>query len=300
MTHTHFIALATLLILGICKATAEPSADRLTLDVMERLVSAPMQAIRAGHIEEANKRLDAMVRNQSLPLQKADLLESFAALSYIEAQRLSNPALTRLSIDCFRRAADAYRVALGAEHPDVATSLQSYATLLSEQKPGVVPAAAIQAFNEAHDIRVKAFGPKAGLTLATLLPMADAISAAENLDQNSGGYQHAKAIFQTVLTDSADVADRTGVQVRLDAFAKLVTLDLRAKAYESAFQAFVRLDEDGLQFRHAGDWKIKRSQVGYHLYSALHEAGQTRLASDLEQRLSRTLPPREQANQMTK
>jgi len=174
-------ALITAVVLGTLwrdTRTAIPeSQDRLTNDDMAVLVLAPLRLIEAGDVAGGQRLFERSVaiaeaRHGPNSLEAADLLMSFGAmLNQLDGEQV--PRKTALAGGYLRRAGPAYRAALGPDHPEVATALNTYADILRLDTPDDPPAEAERALNEAYRIRLASRGPHHAETLWTLLYLAD-------------------------------------------------------------------------------------------------------------------------------
>jgi hypothetical protein len=175
------VALIAALVLGALWSeprTAIPASDeRLTNEDMAALVRAPLRLIEAGDVAGGQRLFErsvaiAAARHGPGALEVADLLMSFGAMIY-RANDEEVPQKTALATLYLRRAVPAYRAALGPNHPDVATALNSHADVLRLAEPDDPPAEAERALNHAYRIRLASRGPHHAETLWTLLYIAE-------------------------------------------------------------------------------------------------------------------------------
>lgn len=219
------VALIAALVLGALWSeprTEIPASDaRLTNEDMAALVRAPLRLIEAGDVTGGQRLFErsiaiAAARHGEGALEVADLLTSFGAMIY-RADDEEAPRKTALASLYLRRAVPAYRAALGPDHPDVATALNSYADVLRLATPDDPPAEAERAMNEAYRIRLASRGPHHAETLSTLLYLADIHAAPGRTRGDPARIAAVRAELDRIIRLSRSADTDTAVQIRAGA-----------------------------------------------------------------------------------
>lgn len=156
---------------------ASLAEERLSQDEMAWLVQQPLSRVQAGDIEGGRRLFETMLRaaqarHGANAIEVADLLTAFGVLLYQQDIAVL-PGAEPLAPGYLRRAIPVYGAALGPNHPEVATALNSYADVLRLPHPENPPVEAERALAEAYRIRLTSRGPSHAETLWTILYLAD-------------------------------------------------------------------------------------------------------------------------------
>lgn len=174
--------LAILLLAAALPATAQPGRpydpNRLGGEQIAELVAGEEALLADGDVDGATalfERRLAAARNThgEATLAVADLLEAYGAKLAEYASIDDRPELRRLALPYLARATALYRTLFGADHPEVAIALNSWAHVardLDPDQPGPTEAA----LAEAYRIRLAALGPANAETIWTMLYLSDA------------------------------------------------------------------------------------------------------------------------------
>jgi tetratricopeptide (TPR) repeat protein len=156
--------------------------DHLRPERMEALVAGPMARVRAGDVAGGERAFETLLegairRHGAGSVEAADLLMSFGITVYTEGLRSSagtetDGALRARALPYLRRSIDAYRSALGPNHPLVAVASHSLADGMTDLAPDNPPAEAEAALEEAYRIRLAALGPANPETWAAMASLA--------------------------------------------------------------------------------------------------------------------------------
>jgi hypothetical protein len=216
------VALVASLVLGALwretRTEIPESQDRLTNEDMGLLVRAPLRLIEAGDVAGGQRLFErsiaiAQARHGRNALEAADLLMSFGAMLYrLDVEQV--PRKTALATVYLRRAVPAYRAALGPDHPDVATALNTYADILRLDTPDDPPAEAERALDEAYRIRLASRGPHHAETLWTLLCLADIHGAPSRTRGDPARIAAAHAELDRIVRLSQRADGDTAAQIR--------------------------------------------------------------------------------------
>jgi hypothetical protein len=141
--------------------------DRLPPEALREMVRRPAAAVSAGDVARAEREFDVLMtrlraREGDGGLVVADTLVAFAVVLY-EAEH------KRLALAYFRRAADAYRIALGPDDPEVAVSLHDIANVELDLSPDTASPELIATVEEALRIRRLALGLNNAETAVTFI-----------------------------------------------------------------------------------------------------------------------------------
>jgi hypothetical protein len=136
--------------------------SRLTNAAMEQLVEDPIAVAREGGLaagEEAFERLRERTERQygSGSVQVADLREAFGVELYVAWEEMDDRAFLAASREHLRAAVPAYRRAFGADDPEVAVALHTFADVEIKLHDGPTPEAEA-ALREALRIRRDSLG----------------------------------------------------------------------------------------------------------------------------------------------
>jgi hypothetical protein len=214
-----------LLSAGAAAAASADQAPRLDAARMEALVKEQIVLVRAGRFKDALRSLDRRIAMQKTPLERADLLEAFGAELYRAEASLDQRATIETALDYLARAAMAYRLALGNDHPELATALVRQAEmerLLRPQEPGL---SADVAYETAYRIRATKLGPRSFVTLSTLIPMAQLKALPSRAKGDSGKIEDAATLLRQVLEGTAGSSNPQARALHADALEALQALD---------------------------------------------------------------------------
>lgn len=130
--------------------------DRLGPDALHALVREPAKSVAAGDLAAAERKLEKLVarlraRHGAEAIIVADTFSAFAVALYETDNR-------QQSLTYFHRAADAYRAALGPDHPEVAVALHDIANVQLQIAPDAAPPELISLVEEALRIRRNSLG----------------------------------------------------------------------------------------------------------------------------------------------
>lgn len=166
------------LVIAAIQGLSDPAPEeRLSQDDMARVVERPLAQVQAGDVAGGRRTFEAMLgaaqtRHGRNSIEVADLLTAFGVLLQQQDQE-AVPGAAPLAPGYMWRAIPVYKAALGSNHPEVATALNTYADALRFEHPDNPPAAAEQALVEAYRIRLTARGPSHAETLWTILYLSD-------------------------------------------------------------------------------------------------------------------------------
>lgn len=136
--------------------TGGETKDRLDPDALRALVKAPAANVAAGDVAGGERKFAELVsrlraRHGADALVVADTTSAFAVALYDTDHRAQ-------SLTYFRRAAEAYRAAVGPDHPEVAVALHDIANVQLDIAPDAAPPDLIAEVEEALRIRRNALG----------------------------------------------------------------------------------------------------------------------------------------------
>lgn len=166
--------------------------DRLTAESMQQMVEGPMAALRKEGLPSGRAEFErqlALNRAQYGPrsVKIADLLTAFGVELYVEGLDTDNEAEIDASVDYLRDAIPAYRDAFGADSPEVAVALHSFADADIKVHDNRLTPEAEAALQEALRIRRVALGPNDRETRATEARLARARKEASAWPADSAG-----------------------------------------------------------------------------------------------------------------
>lgn len=166
------MALPLLAALGLCSQEPPETKDRLSPERMERLVEAPMaamreQGLRAGDAKFEQLRATEAARSGPASTRVADLLTAYGVGLYMEWRETDDRALLEASRNRLHAAVSVHRRAFGPAHPEVAVALHSFADVDILHNDGRATPQAHAALREALRIRRVALGPDNHETRAT-------------------------------------------------------------------------------------------------------------------------------------
>lgn len=241
---------ALILFLLSAGAAATASADqapRLDAARMEALVKEQIVLVRAGRLKDALRSLDRKIAMQKTPIERADLLEAFGAELYRTEASLDQRATIETALDYLARAAMAYRLVLGNDHPELATALVRQAEmerLLRPQEPGL---SADVAYETAYRIRATKLGPRSFVTLSTLIPMAQLKALPSRAKGNPDKIEDAATLLRQVLEATAGSSDLQARALHADALEALQALDNGSGGRSVAGHRFPSLSSDAVR-----------------------------------------------------
>lgn len=225
------IAAGSALIFLLCatRAAANPStpADQPRLDAarMETLVSEQISLVRKGKLREAQRSLDRKIAMQKTPLDRADLLEAFGVQLYDATPTLEQRNLLEAALDYLARAAMAYRMLLGNDHPDFATALVRQAEMERLLQPEEPSLSTDVAYETAYRIRAARLGANALATLSLLVPMAQLKALPSRANGDPDKIEGAAGLLHQVLDATSGSLDPQASALHVEAVQALQTLD---------------------------------------------------------------------------
>jgi hypothetical protein len=165
--------------LGGCENHVPETKDRLSPKAMEQLVREPIAAVRKEGLSSGQAKFHQQLvidgaRYGPDSVQVADLLTAFGVELYSVGFEDDNEAASEASVNYLREAIPHYRKAFGAEHPEVAVALHSFADADISLHGGRLTPAAEAALTEALRIRRSSLGPDNPETRATEVRLAHA------------------------------------------------------------------------------------------------------------------------------
>ncbi|HEV2079165.1 MAG TPA: tetratricopeptide repeat protein [Allosphingosinicella sp.] len=166
--------LAIALQIGTAVGGCEPpeTKDRLSPEALERLVEEPIAELRANGLRAGQAKFEQVRRvteaqHGSASIRVADLLTAFGVQLYMEYVGSEDRAVLQASREYLQAAIPAYRASFGADHPEVAVALHSFADVEVVVSNNRLTPQAEAALEEALRIRRAALGPQNHETLAT-------------------------------------------------------------------------------------------------------------------------------------
>lgn len=163
---------------GSLPSQAPVTKDRLSTERMKELVKQPMLLVETKGLtvgQEAFERAVSTTRkvHGEQSTEVADLLTSFGVSLYILGLDDDNVRLKQASASYLKAAIPIYRASFGAEHPEVAVALSSYADVELALHKNNPPPDAEAAIKEAYRIRLAALGPDNAETRSSLFSLAE-------------------------------------------------------------------------------------------------------------------------------
>ena len=163
-----------------CASVAAPQPEppapesRVSPDQFRAMVAGPNELMERGDLAGATAAFDRLLpqvaaRHGPHSIEVADRLMAFGLILFMS----DVDEAKRLSLDYFRRAIPAHRTAFGAGHPEVALAIGTYADAALQLSPDDPPADLDAALNEEYRIRVATRGSTDGVTMLTLLNIAE-------------------------------------------------------------------------------------------------------------------------------
>ncbi|KRB85714.1 hypothetical protein ASE00_02750 [Sphingomonas sp. Root710] len=202
-------------------AGGEPRADAAH---MASLLSGPIALARKSRLKEAQRAFDRKLAAQKTPIARADLIEAFGVELYATADP-GQRAMIETSLDYLVRGADAYRLILGSDHPELATALVRQAEVERQLRPDNPDPSADIAYESAYRIRLAKLGATALPTLSTLIPMAQLKALPSRADGDPDKIESAAALLRQVADATASSTDPEAMTLHTDAMQALQTLD---------------------------------------------------------------------------
>jgi hypothetical protein len=154
-------------------AESVETKDRLSPDIMEDLVRAPVTLASDGKFAQARAAFERQLEATDDGLARADLLTSFGVelynahlvMAHFEDQGSLANALAQESLVYLHRSIAAYEKVFGRRHPLVALALHSYADALEElsKEP---PPEVVEYLKQAYQIRLETLGSNNDETVA--------------------------------------------------------------------------------------------------------------------------------------
>lgn len=222
---------------------ADPAPEeRLSYEEMSGLVVQPLGQVQAGDIEGGRRTFERMIRAAQArhgrnAIEVADLLTSFGVLLYQQDEAIL-PGAAPLAPVYLRRAVPVYRAALGPNHPEVATALNSYADVLRLAHPENPPVEAERALAEAYRIRLRSRGPSHAETLWTILYLADIRGLPSRTEGKAGRVQAVLAELDRATRLSRHGDSATVEQIPVAADLRRAIILARHERPATAMRAF--------------------------------------------------------------
>lgn len=258
--------------------------DRLPADRLPPLVERPIAQIEAGDLAGGIATFEAMAeaarrRGGGHSLREADLLIAFGAQLHGEAQNNGDRTYSERALTYLERATEAYRAVFGADHPEVATALNSWADVESQLRPHA-PAAAEAALEEALRIRRAALGAANKESLWTGIYLAGVRSRLAWTRGEPARIEQISADLLEIAALSSSSDAETARRMPLVAQLRRATLYARHRRWGSALAAFAAARAEALR---AGDDEACGSiqRGGAELDTALAGAGLAAKLADL-------------------
>jgi hypothetical protein len=166
---------SALILAGLLLAAAAPpppDTAGMTGDRAAALLAQETALIAKGRLRDAQRTLARRVAAERSPRKRAELTEAFGMQIFAASPKLDDDSAA-LALDYLGRGVDAYRLVLGADHPEVATALVRRAEVERLLHPDDPAPWTDLAYDQAYRIRSRQVGDGSLLTLSTLIPMAE-------------------------------------------------------------------------------------------------------------------------------
>lgn len=180
---------------------AEPAytADRISPEALDAMVAEPVARIAAGQLEAGVRAFEAQLARASAADQ-ADLLTAFGIAVYkLGLSGDDDDRLRRASLPFLERAIPATAARFGANHPEMALAIHTYADALRALSPDDPPREADALYQQAYDIRVRTLGPGNLETLAVLLRIAQLKGHPTRTGRDLARIEAAAILFEQVI-----------------------------------------------------------------------------------------------------
>lgn len=205
-------------------AETEQGTQRLDAGRMAALVKDPIALARKGRLKEAQSAFERKLAQQKIPILRADIIETFG-IELFTAADPNQRAMIETSLDYLRRGADAYRLILGNDHPELATALVRQAEVERVLRPDNPDPSADIAYQSAYRIRLAKLGATALPTLSTMIPLAKLQALPSRANGDPDKIESAAALLRQVVDATADSTDPEAAILHADATQALEALD---------------------------------------------------------------------------
>lgn len=212
---------SALVLAGLLLAAAAPSSpgiEGMTADRAVALLPQESALIAKGRLRDAERALARRIAAERSPRMRAELTEAFGMQIFAASPKLDGAAAA-LALDYLGRGVDAYRLVLGADHPEVATALVRRAEVERLLHPDDPAPWVDLAYDQAYRIRSQQLGGASVLTLSTLIPMAEMKVLRAKGD--AGEIEAAAGWLNQVVDGTASVSDGDGAALHEQALAQL-------------------------------------------------------------------------------
>lgn len=193
----------------VASAEAPPmeTKDRLSPDELEQLVALPMAAIQEDGLQAGKQAFDKLLtatkeRHGDNSVEVADLLTAFGVQLYTAGSIDEDVRLKRSSLEYLKAAVPIYRSVFGAEHPEVAVALHSYANAELGVHKDEPPQSAARALEEVYRIRSKTFGLSNAETRAIRLELAALEGHPSHVKRDPSSIQRSAQLFEELIKES--------------------------------------------------------------------------------------------------
>lgn len=228
--------------------------DRLSTEMMEALVGQPIGLVRSGNLAGGERAFEQLLAREIASrgdgsVEAADLLTAFGVLVYAAGVEAGDDALREKSLSYLERSIPAYRTAFGADHPEVAVALNTYADAETEIRGGSASIEAERALEEAYRIRVASLGPQHTETLASLSGLARLRGHPSRTGKDPAKVREAAAMFRTVIAGRPSGTEPELFENKTTARFGLATLYVRngliGDALDTAARAVQQAEVEG-------------------------------------------------------
>ena len=249
---------------------AEPAytTDRISYEALDAMVAAPVARIAAGRLEDGVQAFEAQLARASAA-DKADLLTAFGIAVYKLGLSGDDDGLRRASLPFLERAIAATAARFGADHPETALAINTYADALRALSPDDPPRQVDDLYRQAYDIRVRTLGPGNLETLAVLLRIAQLTGHPTRTGRDPARTEAAAALFEQVIKGRELSPDQPDYETAEDARLGLIRMYVLNGAVAKA-AAIARAADDKLPADRRGCGTPPHRAA---FQSALEEAG---------------------------
>lgn len=249
---------------------AEPAftADRISPEALDAMVAAPVAKVAAGRLEEGIRAFEAQLAGASAA-DKADLLTAFGVAVYKMGLSSGDDRLRRAALPFLERAIAVTAARFGAEHPETALALNTYADALRALSPDDPPREVDALYQRAYDIRVRTLGPGNLETLAVLLRIAQLKGHPTRTGGDSAKAEAAAALFEQVIKGRELNPEQPDYETAEDARFELIRMYVLNGAVAKA-AAIARAADDKVPADRRGCGTLPHRAA---FRSALEEAG---------------------------